>query len=70
MTTMQPDPFEVMPANQRRVNYGGLMRCCLGTLAECEEPSEPGTVLDCKYETPGNARMVVNPAGVWVWNHP
>lgn len=61
---------EPVPANERRVRVGGLMRCCLQTLALSEEPSSIGTVLDCQYEKPGNATMVVAADGIWEWNHP
>lgn len=60
---------KVMPANERRVRHGGLMRCCLGTLAESTIPSEPGTILDCQYEAEGNKQMRVAADGVWEWNH-
>lgn len=60
---------DVLPANQRRVRMGGLMRCCLATLGECEEPSTVGTVLSCKYESdPDNQQMIVAADGVWEWN--
>jgi hypothetical protein len=60
-----------VPANERYVRQGGLMRCCLGTLAECQEPSEIGTVLSCKYESnPDNQQMIVAADGVWEWNYP
>lgn len=69
MTTINAGD-EPVPANERMVRQGGLMRCCLGTLAESTEPSAIGTVLDCKYEAAGNAQMIVAPDGVWEWNHP
>lgn len=60
-----------VPANQRRVRQGGLMRCCLGTIAESEEPSKVGTVLSCKYERdPDNENMIVALDGVWEWTGP
>ena len=47
------------------------MRCCLGTLDEhmAQRDTEPeqGETLDCKYEEPGNARMIYD-LGVWRWN--
>jgi len=47
------------------------MRCCFGTLADCEEPSVVGTVLSCKYEAdPNNENMIVAPDGVWEWTGP
>jgi len=46
------------------------MRCCLGTLAECTEEVEPGRILDCKYEPPGNANMILAVDGIWEWNRP
>ena len=60
-----------IPANQRRVDMGGLMRCCLATIAESEEPTEVGSILSCKYERDAdNQNMIVNQAGVWEWNRP
>lgn len=59
---------EPVPASERRVRTGGLMRCCLHTVGNSEEPSSIGTVLDCEFEEAGNARMVVAADGVWEWN--
>ncbi len=59
-----------MIANQQKVNSGGLMRCCLGTLAECTEEVEIGHILDCAYEPPGNANMILDEGRVWRWNRP
>lgn len=61
----------VKPANERPLRHGGLMRCCIATVAESTEPSEVGTVLSCKYESdPDNQNMIVAPDGVWEWNRP
>lgn len=62
--------MDEVAANERMVRIGGLMRCCLATLGNSESPSVVGTVLDCQYETPGNANMVVAQDGVWEWNRP
>ena len=59
-----------MIANQQKVNQGGLMRCCLATVAECEDEVEVGAILDCKYESPGNANMILDQGLVWRWNRP
>jgi hypothetical protein len=70
-TTVPPgEPPEGVPANQRYVRQGGLMRCCLGTIAESEELTKIGDILDCKYQKPGNQQMRVAIDGVWEWNHP
>lgn len=58
------DPSAV-PANERQVHIGGLMRCCLATIAECDLPSVVGTVLPCKY---GCSGAVVGEDGAWGWN--
>lgn len=58
-----------VPAKERRVRHGGLMRCCLATLAESIEPSHVGSTLSCKYEDdPNNQNMIVADDGVWEWN--
>lgn len=62
--------IETMPANLRRVNHGGLMRCCIATLEQSTEPSQVGTTLDCQYEPEGNKNMIVGEDGVWRWNRP
>lgn len=52
-----------------RVRQGGLMRCCLATLAEYDGPCEIGTTLSCKYEgNPDNKNMIIASDGVWEWN--
>jgi len=61
----------VLPANERYVRQGGLMRCCLGTLAESTAPSTIGSTLTCKYEgKPNGQQMIVAMDGVWEWNRP
>ena len=58
-----------------RVNQGGLMRCCLATIADYaearagQEAPEGVLVIDCQHETPGNSRIVLE-GGVWRWNRP
>jgi hypothetical protein len=58
-----------------RVNQGGLMRCCTGTIANHvelharDDVPEGVLVIDCEYETPGNSRIVLE-GGVWRWNNP
>lgn len=54
------------------VNQGGLMRCCLETIhqfaiEDAEREVEEGHILDCKYEKPGNGRIILN-NGAWRWN--
>jgi hypothetical protein len=62
---------EVLPANQRPVRTGGLMRCCLHTLADTTTPSKVGDRLSCAYESdPNNEQMVVALDGVWEWRGP
>ena len=56
------------------VNQGGLMRCCLATLADfleahAAEPAVEGFVLDCVYEQSGNANMILE-GKVFRWNRP
>jgi hypothetical protein len=54
-------------ANQQGVRIGGLMRCCLATLAQCEDEVEIGAVLGCMYEEPGDPKMRLANDGVWEW---
>jgi len=63
-----------MQIKDTRIDIGGLMRCCIATIDEYvhehqdeEVPAEP-LVLDCKYEPPGNAQVVLQD-GRWRWNH-
>lgn len=59
-----------VPANERRVNRAGLMRCCLQSVAENDELTVVGSVMDCKYEPADNGQLIVDAGGVWVWNRP
>lgn len=52
-------------ANKRRIRVGGLLRCCIGTVAECDDESDIGTILHCKYCKDG--MVVVAKDGVWEW---
>lgn len=62
------DPF---PANERPIRYGGLMRCCIGTIQESTQVTKVGDTLSCKWEIdPNNQKMIVALDGVWEWNHP
>lgn len=63
-------PNKKVPANERNIRHGGLMRCCLDTWQHTTTPTEVGDVLDCKYEPVGNSQMVVAEDGVWEWNKP
>jgi hypothetical protein len=63
-----------MTYSETRVNYGGLMRCCLGTLrdyiiAHIDDEAHEGETLDCKYEPPNNRQMILK-KGTWRWNNP
>jgi hypothetical protein len=51
------------------VQTGGLYRCCLKTLFDIdgETEIEDGRVLDCKFEKPGNNKIICKD-GVWRWN--
>jgi|SRR5215471_5418168 len=55
-----------------RVNIGGLMRCCLSTLAELY-PNGPariaydGQTLQCQYSASPNHHMICRD-GVWEWD--
>jgi hypothetical protein len=53
-----------------RVAHGGLMRCCLGSLAtfcanHADEKAIPGTIVTCTYGHPCNMLLGVNL--VWSW---
>lgn len=72
MSTTFDDPTEdgevPVIANKRFLRHGGLMRCCILTVAEATHPTRVGDVLDCVYEPEGNANLVVAADGVWEWN--
>lgn len=60
-----------IPANERSVRIGGLMRCCLATLGECSDPLPIGATLSCKYESdPDNRNLILAADGTWEWNRP
>ena len=56
------------------VNQGGLMRCCLASLADWidarrDETAIPGTLASCAYEQPrSNDRMILGKDLTWRWN--
>jgi hypothetical protein len=49
-----------------KISMGGLLRCCLGTLAAREKPGTEGEVQPCKWCT----ESMVFRAGAWKWDHP
>lgn len=63
-------------ARDQRVNQGGLMRCCLDSLADYVNGLDKeanvlaeGTVHQCKYTDDPLHRMVLSSTGVWAWDH-
>lgn len=53
---------------QTRIAPGGLMRCCLDTIDTLEvKKYEDEIVIDCKYEVPGNEKIVLR-QGIWQFN--
>jgi hypothetical protein len=56
------------PANERRVRAGGLMRCCLATLAASAAITSAGSVMQCAYSEDRSHSMRVAADGVWEWN--
>lgn len=57
-----------------KIAIGGLMRCCTATIAAYVEAHKDDDevvdqILDCTYEEPGNARIILED-GVWRWNRP
>jgi hypothetical protein len=61
-----------MQQRDTTLSIGGLMRCCIQTLAAyiSEHPfveAVEGQVLDCAHESAGNGRLVLRD-GVWRWN--
>lgn len=60
-----------MNVNSVRVAQGGLMRCCIQTFKDLPDGFDftEGQVLDCKFERPGNAKMIFE-GGTLRWNHP
>lgn len=58
---------------EMKVRQGGLLRCCLQTLAEhldeITEVPPVGTILDCKFEMDkNNGNLILASDGVWEWN--
>lgn len=60
-----PTPNGPIPANERRVRTGGLMRCCTQTLCDSTEPSNVLDRLNCQY---CSGVMMVARDGVWEWD--
>lgn len=60
---------------QTKVDQGGLMRCCLATISDylsvhSAETPQPGLILDCKFQKPGNAQIILDQNSIWRWNRP
>ena len=55
--------------SERTVRIGGLMRCCLQSIAEYNGAEVPGkTVIGCKYhEDKEEAQARIADDGVWEW---
>lgn len=58
-----------MKVDETRIEQGGLMRCCIQTIAELGPNTDypDGTIIDCKYEKAGNKSLMFL-SGVWRWN--
>jgi hypothetical protein len=56
-----------IPANERSIRIGGLLRCCIASIQKSVRPSEPGTYLDCQW---CKGEMVVDEGGAWRWVRP
>lgn len=56
-----------MKGNQRRVRMGGLLRCCIATVAEMESETQPGDRAACTYCKESTLRVADD--GVWEWDH-
>jgi hypothetical protein len=51
------------------ISHGGLMRCCLATIAELPDTEYADeTIIDCKHEGVGNKNIILK-NGVWQWNN-
>ena len=53
-----------LPANERSIAIGGLMRCCTQTIRDSETYTVPGDTMDCPH---CSSTMLVRPDGVWEW---
>lgn len=59
---------KAMPANERPIHQGGLMRCCLLTLAESKEQvTTVGEIIVCKFDN--KTEMIVGEDEAWRWNY-
>lgn len=60
---------DAVPGRDRGARIGGLMRCCLATIAHHGELTSVGDTLGCLYADGDPLhRMVVAPDGVWEWD--
>lgn len=54
--------------SERSVRHGGLMRCCLVSIAEYEGEEIPGkTTIPCKYHEQTEPTAKLAEDGVWEW---
>jgi hypothetical protein len=66
---MTEEQTETMPANERLIRTGGVMRCCIRSLSDDTTPTVVGSTHSCIYEkTEDNRNLIVADDGVWEWN--
>lgn len=62
-------PGRVWKVEETSILMGGLMRCCIDTIA-CLDPKhefEDGEIIDCKWEPIRNYKILLI-QGTWRWN--
>ena len=50
----------------KTIRHGGIMRCCVQTIAEDKGPDVEGRTLACKYESSVEPTVIYRD-GAWEW---
>ena len=51
----------------KKINYGGLFRCCIATIEQYPDNPAEGTIIDCLYEGENNKQIIFK-NGTFQWN--
>jgi hypothetical protein len=49
------------------IRIGGLMRCCIQTIREHDQPGMEGVTLACRHDTGNRPATIRFRAGAWEW---
>lgn len=68
MTTPPLTPEEKNPT-RKKLNIGGVLRCCVDTLWTTPVEDREWEVLQCKHAPNNPTHQLILKGDVWQWNH-